>query len=164
MNGSGQNNQQIQIFSTNTGESLKFPPLRGHFGRIKSLVWTKDDRYLVSCGHDGMTYVWRVADGARFYEFNSRGPSMSSAVILDDNKTVLGVGSDRSIKKMVDGYVESIDTHNTFSQIALTKSNKLLFGGAAEENQGSGYIRCYKLPVFNTHVAEHQVRRLCWKV
>jgi len=104
-----------------------------------------------------MTYVWRTADGARVYEFNSRGPSMSNVAILDDNRTVLGVGSDKTIKKMIDNYVESIDTHNIFSQLALTHSNKLLFCGAAEENAGSGYIRCYKLPVLSTFVSEHQV-------
>ena len=104
-----------------------------------------------------MTYVWRVSDGARLYEFNSRGPSMSSIAILDDNKTVLGVGNDKMIKKMTDNYVENIDTHNIFNQLALTNSNKLLFGGASEENMGSGYIRCFKLPILGSHVSEHQV-------
>ncbi len=111
---------------------------------------------MVSCGHDGMTYIWRVSDGTRLYEFNSRGPAMSSVAILDDNRTVLGVGSDKTIKKMTDNYIENIDTHNMFSQLALTHSNKLLFGGAAEENLGTGYIRCYKFPVLNSHVTEQQ--------
>lgn len=161
VNGSVQNNQQIQIFSTYTGESLGYPPLRGHFGRIKSLVWSKDDRFLASCGQEGMTYIWRVADGARLYEFNSRGPAMSNVAVMDDNKTVLGVGNDKTLKKMTDNFVESIDTHTIFNQLALTHSNKLLFTGASEENNSSGFIRCYKLPIFNTPMSEHQVSIFC---
>ena len=104
-----------------------------------------------------MTYVWKVADGQRLYEFNSKGPSMASVALMDDNKTVLAVGNDKVIKRMTDTSIENIDSQGIFSQIALTNSNKLLFGGNSEEFPGSGYIKCYKLPLLTTPIAEHQV-------
>jgi WD40 repeat protein len=57
VNGSN-NNQNIQIFDTYTGE-IKYT-LKGHNGRVRHLLWSKDDRYIASCGADGMIYAWQI--------------------------------------------------------------------------------------------------------
>lgn len=67
VNGSN-NNQTIQIFDTYTGEP-KIWSLKGHNGRVRHLLWSRDDRILASCGADGMIYAWQIGhDFARIFE------------------------------------------------------------------------------------------------
>jgi len=41
VNGGSQNNQYVQIFSTYVGESPKYLTLKGHSGKVKSIIWSK---------------------------------------------------------------------------------------------------------------------------
>ena len=33
---------------------------KGHTGKIKCLTWSRDDTLLLSCGSDGMCFVWKI--------------------------------------------------------------------------------------------------------
>ena len=47
----------------------KIVSLKGHNGRVRHLLWSRDDRILASCGADGMIYAWNIGhDFARIFE------------------------------------------------------------------------------------------------
>ena len=43
--------------------------MKGHNGRVRSVVWSSDDQKIISCGTDGAVYEWEVATGKRFKLF-----------------------------------------------------------------------------------------------
>ena len=37
--------------------------LKGHNGKIRNVIWTSDDKKLISCGMDGAVYEWDTSTG-----------------------------------------------------------------------------------------------------
>jgi WD40 repeat protein len=40
--------------------------LRGHVGKIQQVIWCKNDSVLISCGIDGMIYIFNIFTGKNF--------------------------------------------------------------------------------------------------
>lgn len=55
------NGNTIQVFHSYSFECML--TLRGHGGKVNSLVWSKDDRYIVSTGASGQLLCWSVKSG-----------------------------------------------------------------------------------------------------
>ena len=52
--------------------------LKGHNGRVRHLLWSRDDRILASCGADGMIYAWNIGhDFARIFEAQKKNANFS---------------------------------------------------------------------------------------
>ena len=54
-------NNLIQIYSTVHFNLIS--QLRGHIGKIKQVIWCKNDSILVTCGTDGMIYLFNTLTG-----------------------------------------------------------------------------------------------------
>ena len=51
----------IQIYSTIHFNLIS--QLRGHVGKIQQVIWCKNDSILITCGTDGMIYVFNIFTG-----------------------------------------------------------------------------------------------------
>lgn len=47
--------------------------LKGHNGTVLSVVWTRNDKYLISGGNEGAIYQWDVENGSRLQEIVQKG-------------------------------------------------------------------------------------------
>jgi len=93
----------IQIYSTITFENVA--NLKGHNGKVKSLVWSSDDSKIVSCGLDGAVYEWETYTGKRVGESVLKSCHYTGVAVTPDGKTTFAVGSDKSLKEISDSQV-----------------------------------------------------------
>ena len=93
----------IQIYSTTTFENIA--NLKGHNGKVRSVVWSADDNKIVSCGLDGAVYEWDTINGKRIGESVLKSCSYTSVAITPDGKTMFAVGSDKKLKEIADSQV-----------------------------------------------------------
>ena len=132
----------IQIYSTTTFENIS--NLKGHNGKVKSVIWSADDSKIVSCGMDGAVYEWDSFNGKRVGEYVLKSCSYTSVTIAPDGKTTFAVGSDKTLKEIADSQklrdVDSGDT--TLTSVAMSHSGRMLFSGT-----NSGTLRSFKFPL-----------------
>ena len=88
----------IQIYSTTTFENIS--NLKGHNGRVKSIVWFADDSKIVSCGMDGAIYEWDPYTGKRTGDCVLKSCSYTGVATSPDGKTTFAVGSDKTLKEI----------------------------------------------------------------
>jgi hypothetical protein len=51
------------------------------------LLWSRDDRTLVSCGADGMIYAWKIGfDVARIFDCYNKSINYSCVALTNDIK------------------------------------------------------------------------------
>ena len=93
----------IQIYSTTSFENVA--NLKGHNGKVKSIVWSADDSKIVSCGMDGAVYEWETATGKRVGESVLKSCSYTGVSVTPDGKTTFAVGSDKTLKEISDSQV-----------------------------------------------------------
>jgi len=122
----------IQIYSTITFENVA--NLKGHNGKVKSIIWSSDDNKIVSCGLDGAVYEWETMSGKRVGESVLKSCHYTGVAVTGDGKTTFAVGSDKTLKEISDSQilreVDAIDT--TLSNVALSHSGRMLFAGTAK--------------------------------
>lgn len=68
--------------------------------KVRSLVWTPDDRSLFSCGSDGAIYEWNTYDGTRANDVITKQCDYMGLATSQDGKLVYGVGSDGLLKEI----------------------------------------------------------------
>jgi len=93
----------VQIYSTTTFENVS--NLKGHNGKVKSVVWSSDDTRVVTCGIDGAVYEWEVLTGRRLAENVLKLCSYTGVALSPDAKTTFAVGSDHTLKEISDSQV-----------------------------------------------------------
>ncbi|KAK9404362.1 cilia- and flagella-associated protein 57 [Crotalus adamanteus] len=118
--------------------------LKGHNGKVRSVVWSMDDYKLVSCGTDGAVYEWNLQNGKRESECVLKSCSYSGVAISPDAKVIFAVGSDHSIKEICDSSilreVPSFDV--TYTCIVIAHNGRMVFTGTS-----AGTIRSMKYPL-----------------
>lgn len=77
---------------------LMHPP----FLQVRGVEWSPDDGRLVSCGLDGAVYEWDTHTGKRVSECVLKSCSYTDVVFSSDSKTILAVGTDRTLKEIQD--------------------------------------------------------------
>lgn len=82
---------------------------------MRSVAWSLDDGRLVSCGMDGAVYEWNTQSGKRVTEWVLKSCSYTDVVFSSDCKTVLAVGTDRTLKEIQDCQVR--DRNGDFSRL-----------------------------------------------
>lgn len=140
----------IQIFNTYTLENVG--NLKGHNGKVRSLCWSADDMRLVSCGLDGAIYEWSIQTFQRVAENVLKSCSYTCNVMSPDGKSVVAVGSDRTLKELSNcQIVNDIPSTNKTSpvdvvltQVAIAHSARALFVGTAQ-----GALRSLRMPLTN---------------
>ncbi|XP_055956153.1 cilia- and flagella-associated protein 57 [Patella vulgata] len=119
----------IQIYSTTTFENIA--NLKGHNGKVRSMVWSSDDSRIISCGMDGAVYEWEISTGKRQSEIVLKSCSYTGVAVAPDGKTTFAVGSDKTLKEIADSAItRAVPTGEmTLSNVALSHSGRMLFAG-----------------------------------
>uniref|UniRef100_A0A2K6FMU8 Cilia and flagella associated protein 57 n=1 Tax=Propithecus coquereli TaxID=379532 RepID=A0A2K6FMU8_PROCO len=136
------NGNVIHIFTTTSLENIS--NLKGHTGKIRSIVWNADDSKLISCGTDGAVYEWNLSTGKRDTECVLKSCSYNCVTISPDAKIIFAVGSDQTIKEIADSSIlrEMSAFDVTYTTIAISHSGRMMFVGTSV-----GTIRAMKYPL-----------------
>jgi len=119
--------------------------LRGHIGKIKQILWCKNDSILISCGTDGIIYIFNIFTGMRENEIITKQFRYIGIAVTNDCNRIYAITSDSSIKIFNQINLEqewSIEKNFIPSTICLSKSERLLYIGMTH-----GIIRVYTLPL-----------------
>ncbi|XP_058159756.1 cilia- and flagella-associated protein 57 isoform X3 [Dasypus novemcinctus] len=136
------NGNVIHIFTTTSLENIS--NLKGHTGKIRSIVWNADDSKLISCGTDGAVYEWNLSSGKRETECVLKSCSYNCVTISPDGKVIFAVGSDQTLKEIADSSVlrEMSAFDVIYTAIAISHSGRMMFAGTSV-----GTIRAMKYPL-----------------
>ena len=140
------NGNIINLFDFYSGEKLG--DLRGHNGRVKSLIWQNRDEYLLSCGHDGAVYTWSVHHMKRVGEFVQKGTLFNSLVCSDDTAVV--ASSDMHIKTLTTPSLPSAYEYETgipLTHLSLVPGKHLLISAIETHGQVPSNLRVYQFPL-----------------
>ncbi|XP_063795375.1 cilia- and flagella-associated protein 57 [Pseudophryne corroboree] len=146
------NGNVIHIYSSITFENVT--NLKGHNGKVRSVVWSADDSKLVSCGLEGAVYEWNSLSGKRESECVLRSCSYSSVALSPDSKTIFAVGSDQTLKEISDSQImrEAPSFDVTYTAVAISHSGRMVFTGTS-----NGTVRSMKYPLpLNREYNEYQ--------
>jgi len=141
------NGNTIQIFDTYSCECKV--TMRGHNGKVKSLFWSQNDSQLISCGMDGAVYQWDLKDFKRDGEYVKKGCNYSAALSNKSGEAIFAVGSDMMLREVefpVSVVTKEIECHTVISQLVMSASQRMLFGGTGDEGS-PGYVRSFKFPI-----------------
>ncbi|XP_022105499.1 cilia- and flagella-associated protein 57-like [Acanthaster planci] len=132
----------IQIYSSTTFENVN--NLKGHNGKVRSVVWSADDSKIISCGMDGAVYEWNAYSGKREGESVLKSCSYTCVTSTPDGKTTFAVGSDRTLKEISDSQIlRDVDSQDiTLTQVSMSHSGRMLFAGT-----NNGTLRSLKFPL-----------------
>ncbi|XP_023563654.1 cilia- and flagella-associated protein 57 isoform X2 [Octodon degus] len=136
------NGNVIHIFTTTSLENIT--NLKGHTGKIRSIVWSVDDSKLISCGTDGAVYEWNLSSGKRETECVLKSCSYNCVTISPDAKIIFAVGSDQTLKEIADSSIlrEMPAFDVIYTAIAISHSGRMMFVGTSV-----GTIRAMKYPL-----------------
>ncbi|KAJ8306471.1 hypothetical protein KUTeg_017016 [Tegillarca granosa] len=132
----------IQVYSTTTYENVA--NLKGHNGKVKSVVWTSDDSKIISAGMDGAVYEWDAFTGKRGAESVDKKCSYTGVAVTPDGKNTFAVGSDKSLREISDSMIlrEVKAGDMTLSSVCLSHSGRMLFSGTVK-----GTLWSFKFPL-----------------
>ncbi|KAM7161419.1 cilia- and flagella-associated protein 57 isoform 2-T2 [Macrochelys suwanniensis] len=136
------NGNVIHIYSTTSFENVN--NLKGHNGKVRSVIWSADDNKLISCGTDGAVYEWSLLTGKRESECVLKSCSYSGVAISPDAKIIFAVGSDQTLKEISDSSIlREVPTFDvTYTAIVMSHSGRMVFTGTS-----MGTIRSMKYPL-----------------
>ncbi|KAF6107969.1 cilia and flagella associated protein 57 [Phyllostomus discolor] len=136
------NGNVIHVFTTTSLENIS--NLKGHTGKIRSVVWNADDSRLISCGTDGAVYEWSLSSGKRETECVLKSCSYNCVTISPDAKIIFAVGSDHTLKEIADSSIlREIPAFDViYTAIVISHSGRMLFVGTSV-----GTIRAMKYPL-----------------
>ncbi|XP_062412142.1 cilia- and flagella-associated protein 57-like [Sardina pilchardus] len=136
------NGNVIHIFSTTTFENTL--NLKGHNGKVRSIIWSGDDSRLVSCGMDGAVYEWNTLTGQRETESVLKSCSYTGISLSPDSKSIFVVGTDFTLKEIQDCQIlrEVRSEDVTYTSVVMSRSGRTLFTGTSV-----GTIRAIKYPL-----------------
>jgi cilia- and flagella-associated protein 57 len=160
----------VQIYSTWNFECLG--TMKGHNGKVRSVFWTHGDTRIITSGAEGAIYEWSLKDLSghqgqgirRENESIVKTCSYNFACSDTNSNTIYAVGSDQTLKEIVDGQItRELESDCILTQTILSHSGKMLFVGTEY-----GSIRSMKFPfgddagVFQEHQAhDSAVTRMC---
>ncbi|KAM6217017.1 cilia- and flagella-associated protein 57 [Rhynchocyon petersi] len=146
------NGNVIHIYTTTTLENIS--NLKGHTGKVRSVIWNADDSRLISGGTDGAVYEWNLTTGKRETECVIKSCSYNCVNISPDAKIIFAVGSDQTLKEIADSSVlrEMSAFDVVYTAIVISHSGRMMFVGTS-----MGTIRAMKYPLpFQKEFNEYQ--------
>jgi len=73
-------------------------PLRGHEGRVNSIAWSSDSRYIASASSDQRILIHDAVTGTTLYSYGSRSKGMKNCVSWSPNgKHLASGGNDKTV-------------------------------------------------------------------
>ena len=88
------------IYNSYTGENVNSWAIRGHTARIKNIKWSRDDRYIVSCGLDGQVNCWRIQDDITKMHYIHNKYLQLSSVVLANDLTMYAASNDNTLREI----------------------------------------------------------------
>ena len=85
------NGNIVSVFDTHSGERVV--DLRGHNSKVRSLHWLQSGCNLLSCGQDGVVYLWDLDGPKRTAEFVKKRTMYTSVVVAQGERESQGVSS-----------------------------------------------------------------------
>ncbi|XP_075386789.1 cilia- and flagella-associated protein 57 [Tenrec ecaudatus] len=136
------NGNVIHIYTTTSLENIS--NLKGHTGKIRSVVWNADDSRLISGGTDGAVYEWNLTTGKRETECVLKSCSYNCVNISPDAKIIFAVGSDQTLKEIADSSIlrEMSAFDAIYTAIVISHSGRMMFVGTS-----IGTVRAMKYPL-----------------
>ena len=139
------NNTTVQVYNTYTCELVS--TMRGHNGKVTSIMWKAGDRSLCTTGLDGGMYVWNVSQGVKEAEQTMPRCSYATGCSTPVFDRGYVVGSDRSIKEfdLASNSITQkaeVPLEEPVGEICLSGSNKMLVTGTCTQGR-PGYIKVY---------------------
>jgi hypothetical protein len=151
----------IMVYSAFTGDYIQ--TLRGHNGKVMSLIWAYNDATLISVAVDGAVYEWDMRDGKRSREFMLKGARFTGVAPTKDAATLFTVGDGGLVGKdgsysgpapalrEVDFAAGAVAREWALpanaGAVALSNTNpRMLFTGTCDEGR-TGTIRSFGVPV-----------------
>uniref|UniRef100_A0A2K6AI05 Cilia- and flagella-associated protein 57 n=1 Tax=Mandrillus leucophaeus TaxID=9568 RepID=A0A2K6AI05_MANLE len=136
------NGNVIHVYTTTNLENIS--SLKGHTGKIRSIVWNADDSKLISGGTDGAVYEWNLSTGKRETECVLKSCSYNCVTVSPDAKIIFAVGSDHTLKEIADSSIlREISAFDlTYTTIVISHSGRMMFVGTSV-----GTIRAMKYPL-----------------
>ncbi|XP_046708698.1 cilia- and flagella-associated protein 57 isoform X1 [Silurus meridionalis] len=136
------NGNVIHLYSTMTFDNIL--NLKGHTGKVRSVVWRSDDSSLVSCGMDGAVYEWNALNGQRESESVLKSCSYTGVALPPDTSSIIAVGNDCTLKEIHNCQIlrEVSSDDVIYTAVVMTRSGRALFTGTS-----SGTIRAFKYPL-----------------
>jgi WD40 repeat protein len=92
---SGDWDGSVVLFDTKTGE------IRNHLagaGTVTGIRFTRDGRFAVSCGTDGLIRFWRVSDGATETVIAGHADAVNDIALSKDNRFAVTAGADGTVR------------------------------------------------------------------
>lgn len=151
----------IAVFTFETVLTLK-----GHH-EVLSLMWSNDDRFLVSSGKEGSIYEWDIMTGNRVNELVQKGTLYKSIAVASDQSFIAGVTHSAYLREISKSQVvrefRSPDESSGLTAIAFSRSDQIMF---VANERGSLYN--IKVPLFehgggsfsNNHFYHKSINRL----
>ncbi|KAJ9581157.1 hypothetical protein L9F63_023662, partial [Diploptera punctata] len=123
------NGNTIHIFSSISFESIHI--LKGHSGKVCSMIWTRKDNMMISCGTEGAIYEWDIVTGARVNEVITKEVIYTGVVAINSGDVTYATGSDYCITEVSQSTVMSVTKVGDRQPdcILLSRSNLMMFLG-----------------------------------
>ncbi|CAM9298321.1 unnamed protein product, partial [Laminaria digitata] len=92
------NNAQVLVYETFTCNLVT--SLKGHQGKIRSIVWKDRDRMVLTASSEGQVYIWESATGKRLPDTYQARCSLHVASATGDFSRQFCVGDDMQIREL----------------------------------------------------------------
>lgn len=119
----------------------------GHLATINKLIFTDDDKLIISCGADGCVYGWQASSGPlqRSFEHVSKGTNYAQVIHDVTEEGVVCLTKDEGLMRIVSknsGFILGEVANSCLSCLLLSKPTNTLFAGTH-----NGFIRAYAWPL-----------------
>ncbi|CAM9408970.1 unnamed protein product [Ectocarpus fasciculatus] len=144
-------NAQILVYETFTCTLVT--SLKGHQGRIRSVVWKERDRRILTASSEGQVYLWETCTGKRLPDIYQARCALHAASATRDFTRQFCVGDDMQIRELnlvkaspeaATGVRALVSTNVPFGVLQVADKVKMLFAGIAQPGMPGG-IRAYPI-------------------
>ncbi|CAM9162267.1 unnamed protein product [Pylaiella littoralis] len=143
-------NAQILVHETFTCNLVA--SLKGHQGKIRSIVWKERDRRILTASSEGQVYLWETCTGRRLPDTYQARCALHAASATRDFSRQFCVGDDMQIRELnlvrasaeAAGVRALVPTDVPFGVLQVADKVKMLFAGIAQAGMPGG-IRAYPI-------------------
>lgn len=131
----GFNDTSVKIWSAETGRELR--AFLGHKETVKSVVVSRDGKFVVSGAGDGMVKIWDVVTGVDVSKFGPIEGTVEAVAISDDGTRIAAGGSGKTIfvREVSTGAdIARLSAHGSISALAFSPDGQTLASGSVDQS------------------------------
>ncbi|HIC42867.1 MAG TPA: hypothetical protein EYO73_00800 [Sulfurimonas sp.] len=149
--------RKIEVFD-NINKSFLYT-ISSHPGGAETVVFTKDNKYLITGGMEGRLYMWSMATGKKVDTFSPHYDSVSAIASNEDGRWIATAGYDKVIKvfnrSFRKNHYKLISHHEPITTVNFLSKQRLL----STDKEGSiliwDIVKTHviaRLPKFGAHI------------